>query len=419
MTEIELESLDTKVYLEKLENGLEIYLVPYENKKNYFISYATKYGSDVLTFDLDGEKYTPPLGIAHYLEHKMFEEPTGVDPFTYFSESGTDANASTSYDSTQYICYGTKKFKENLRYLIRFVNTPYFTNENVEKEKGIIAEEIKMYDSIPDYKIEMKLRENVYKKLSRRYDIAGTIEQINKIKKEDLYKCYNSFYLPNNMFIFVVGNFKLTDAISVITSELNQKPQYKIPKIYQVKEPKEVNKKEETIKENIEIPKIGIALKLLKKDLKLKEIELDLYLNMLVTILFGSSSEFREKVRNNNLLNDIYMEWEDTGDFKTFYLFASTKYPDKLLKEINKKFKNISIDENYFSRIKKVWIANEVKMIDNIEKTESNLFDDIISYNRIIPNRIELIKNLDIKKLNTLIENIDFNNKSIIKMINN
>ena len=115
MTEIELESLDTKVYLEKLENGLEIYLVPYENKKNYFISYATKYGSDVLKFDLDGEKYTPPLGVAHYLEHKMFEEPSGIDPFTFFSESGTDANASTSYDSTQYICYGTKKFKENLR----------------------------------------------------------------------------------------------------------------------------------------------------------------------------------------------------------------------------------------------------------------------------------------------------------------
>ena len=83
------------------------------------------------------------------------------------------------------------------------------------------------------------------------------------------------------------------------------------------------------------------------------------------------------------------MEWENTYDFKTFYLFASTKYPDDLIKEINKKFKNIKIDENHFTRIKKVWIANEVKMIDNIEKTEANLFDDIINYNRIIPNRIE------------------------------
>ena len=142
MKEIELISLDKKVYFEKLKNGLEIYLVPYDNKENYYISYATKFGSDVLKFDLDGDTYTPPLGIAHYLEHKMFEEPSGIDPFAFFSESGTDANAMTSYDSTQYICYCTKEFNKNLRYLLKYVNTPYFTDENVNKEKGIITEEI-------------------------------------------------------------------------------------------------------------------------------------------------------------------------------------------------------------------------------------------------------------------------------------
>ena len=419
MKEIELISLDKKVYFEKLKNGLEIYLVPYDNKENYYISYATKFGSDVLKFDLDGDTYTPPLGIAHYLEHKMFEEPSGIDPFAFFSESGTDANAMTSYDSTQYICYGTKEFHKNLRYLLKYVNTPYFTDENVNKEKGIITEEIKMYDSLPDYKLEMKLRENIYKKLSRRLDIAGTEEEINKITKEDLYKCYNSFYLPNNMFILIVGNFNIEDAINIIKAELEEKLEYKLPKIYHQKEPVEVYKKHETIHADIETPKVGIGLKIPKKDLKLKDIELDLYLNMLMSILYGSSSMFRENARNNQLLNDIYMEWENTYDFKTFYFLATSKKPDELIEAIKQELNNIKIDENHFNRIKKVWIENEVKMIDNIEKTESNLYYDIIHHNKITPNRIELVKKMNIDKLNKLIKNIDFSNISVLKMMPN
>ena len=111
MKKIELSTLDMSIYEEKLDNGLEIYLIPYENKKNYYISYTTKYGSDVTAFDYENKKYTPPLGIAHYLEHKMFETESGEDPFTFFSESGTDANAMTSFESTKYICHGTKKLE--------------------------------------------------------------------------------------------------------------------------------------------------------------------------------------------------------------------------------------------------------------------------------------------------------------------
>ena len=231
MKEIELSSLDMKVYQETLKNGLEIYLIPYDNKQNYFITYATKYGSDVLEFETSDKHFKPPLGIAHYLEHKMFEMESGEDPFTFFSESGTGSNAMTSYRSTKYICYGTKRFDENLRYLLKFVNEPYFTDSNVEKEKGIIAEEIKMYDDLVDYKTEMKLRQNIYKNNSRKYDIAGTVEDIYKITKEDLYDSYNSFYTPNNMFVLIVGNFNVREAIKIIKEELESKEVKELPKI--------------------------------------------------------------------------------------------------------------------------------------------------------------------------------------------
>ena len=418
MKEIKLNGLDMSVYTETLNNGLEIYLIPYENKKNYFISYATKFGSDVIEFTDNNKKtYKPPLGIAHFLEHKMFEQEDGIDPFTFFSESGTDSNASTSFDNTQYICSGTKKFRENLRYLLKFVNSPYYTDENVNKEKGIIAEEIKMYQDIPDYKVEMKIREAVYTNSPRSIDIAGTIDEINKITKEDLYNCYNSFYKPNNMFVLVVGNFKLNDALEVIKEELNKKETTKVAEIKEAKETNSVREKELTLKENIEVPKLAFALKVPTKKLSISGIELDLYLSILTTILFGASSEFRERCRINKLLNGIYTEWESIKDYKTFYLLATTLDPDKLLEEIKYELNNLSITEKTFERIKKVWIANEVKMIDNIDSTVNNMFDDIIKYNKIIPNRVDLVRNMDIKVLEKLIKEIDFKNTSIIKMI--
>lgn len=405
-------------YTEKLSNGLEVFMLPYDKKKNYFLSYATRFGSDVLEFtNSDGEKIKPPLGIAHFLEHKMFEQEDGIDPFTYFSESGTDANASTSFDNTQYICYGTKNFKENLRYLLKYVNQPYYTDENVNKEKGIISEEINMYSDMPDFKLEMKLREIIYKKHPRKIDIAGTVSEINKITKEDLYECYNTFYTPNNMFVLIVGAFQLDEALEVIKEEVESIPSKEIKTLPKIDEPNEVFKKTLTIKENIEVPKIAFGLKIPSKELDFTDLELDLYLNILTTIIYGSSSEFRERVRTDKLLNSIYTEWESIEDFKVFYLMATTTEPDKLIDEIKYELKNISISERAFERIKKVWIANEVKMIDSIDSTVNNVYDDILRYKKIIPNKIDIIRKLKITKLNKLIENIDFTNYSIVKML--
>ena len=186
MKEIKLKGLDISCYTDTLDNGLEIIMLPYKNKKNYYISYATKFGSEVTKFiPNDGDEFVKvPDGIAHFLEHKMFEQEDGVDPFAYFSETGTGANAFTDFDNTQYICYGTKNFEDNLRYLLTYVNQPYYTDQNVEKEKGIIAEELKMYDDIPEFILEMKLRQNIYHNSNRRVDIGGSIPEINKITKE-------------------------------------------------------------------------------------------------------------------------------------------------------------------------------------------------------------------------------------------
>lgn len=421
MKKISLKGLDQDVYLETLKNNLNIIMVPYTNKKNYFITYATRYGSNINAFVQVGSKkgITVPNGIAHFLEHKMFEQADGVDPFTFFAESGTGANASTSYTSTQYICYGTKEFAKNLDFLLKFVNEPYFTDENVLKEKGIIKEEIKMYDDIPESVLENKLKENLYHIDPHRIDIAGSCSDIDKITKEDLYLCYNTFYNPNNMFIIIAGNFDMEEALDIIKNRLENK-ENRISKITvkDYKEPKSVYKKEEELSVNIKVPKIGLGYKFSKEDLKLDdELELDLYLSMLTTLLFGSASIFRERVRKENLMTSFYYEWDDIKKYKSLLLYAETENPDLLIAEIEKELANIIITQEDFERMKKVWISNEVKMIDYVETTVNNLYDDMIRYKKVVDNKIDLIRKLDFNKLSRLLGQMKFNNRSKVILL--
>ena len=419
MKEIELSKLDMTLYYDKLKNGLEVYLLPYDNKNNYFMSYATRYGSETTTFIPAGEEeeVSVPLGIAHFLEHKMFEQEDGVDPFTYFSESGTGANAMTFFDYTQYICYGTKKFEDNFKYLIKYVNSPYYTDQNVEKEKGIIAEELKMYADIPDYQLDNYLRQNVYHKHPRRIDIGGSVEEIYKITKEDLYTCYNSFYSPNNMFILVVGGFDKDKAYEIIKESLEDIDNRGKAKTSKINEPKEVKVEYQEVSSNISVPKIAVGLKICDKTLgKFDTFDLDLYIQMINTVLFGSSSIFKERVRNKKLINNFYTEVELIDGFHTIYIMSSSEEPDELIKEIKDELSNVKINKNDFERMKKVWIANEVKMIDDVDSAVSNLYDDIIRYKGVIADKIDRIRGLDFKVMNEIVEKINFNNIAVVKM---
>lgn len=419
MKKINLKGLDLVAYTETLSNGLDVIFVPFEKKSNYYISYATRFGSEITSFTPAGEKKSikVPDGIAHFLEHKMFEQESGEDPFAYFSKSGTGANASTSYDNTQYICYGTKNFIDNLRYLIQYVNAPYYTDENVEKEKGIIAEELKMYADLPDVQLETKLRENVYHVHPRRVDIGGTVDEIYKITKEDLYLCYNNFYSPNNMFILVVGKFPMEEAMSVIHQELDTRENLEKAEIATIKEKKSVRKKEDSFVGNIQVPKIAVGLKVPIADLgEYEDLELDLYLTMFTTMLFGSSSLFRERARNEKLLNNFYSDWDNTEQYKTYMILSSTNHPESLVQEIKKELSNHELDEAMFERMKKVWIANEVKMADYIDSTVNNVFDDMIRYHKVIPNKVDMIRKMNMKTLEKIISKIDFDNLSVVIM---
>lgn len=406
---------DAYYFYERLENGLECYLVPYENKNNYFITYATKFGSNKTEFIPSGSNKMRkvPDGIAHFLEHKMFEQADGIDPFTFYAKTGTGANASTTFDSTQYICYGTQNILENLDYLLNYVNEPYFTDENVEKEKGIIAEEIKMYDDIPEWELEEEIRKSVYHVHPMRIDIAGTVEEISKITKEDLYDCYNTYYTPSNMFLIIAGNFDKDKILSCIKNNKSMKKTVKKVSVQEKEydEKSTVHEKRKNLTMNVVVPKIGYAVKLDRNKIEIKDdFLLDTYLQLFSTLAFGLSSKFREEARNKKLMTSFFTQWEYPSHFRTFIIIAETTKPDELLDFIKQEIKKIEITEEEVERMKKVWISSEVQMIDSVETTVNNMYDDIIKYNHTIDDKIDRIKKLSANELKKLIKNLDFDN---------
>src|SRR5690554_483381 len=197
--------LNETLYIDELPNGLKVYVLPKKGFQKTYATFSTRYGSIDNHFKVgDQEEVKVPDGIAHFLEHKMFEEPTG-DIFAQFASQGASANAFTSFDRTAYLFSATEQIHSNIETLLNFVQNPYFTDESVEKEKGIINQEIDMYKDNPDWRCYFGLIESMYQAHPVHIDIAGTNESIMHITKELLYDCYHTFYHPSNMSLFVVG----------------------------------------------------------------------------------------------------------------------------------------------------------------------------------------------------------------------
>lgn len=418
MKKIELAGLDQEIHHEILDNGLEVYLLPYKNKNNYFVSYVSKFGSVDLEFKSDGKYVSVPAGIAHFLEHKIFAQEDDIDPMDFFARSGTDCNASTTYNITKYIIGGTNNLEENLDYLLTFVNRPYFTDENVLKEKGIIIEEVKMYQNDPGWILSGELYKNTFKKHPIRIDIGGTVESVKSITKEDIYTCYNTFYQPSNMILLIGGNFNFDRIVNVIKNNkcLNAKTEKKKIEIKRINEPVEINKAFAEVKvPNVVIPKLSFAIKQSIKEVKKNDRYINnLYINMILTILFGSASTFREEMLKNSKMTALAFDRVTVDDIMIIEFFAETNKPKDLVDKILEHLKEHPITKEDVERCKKVWIASEVLISDNIEATINNIASDIDEIGELIPDKIDIIRKLSYKELERVREKLEYTNTSLV-----
>ena len=212
--------LNKKFSLIKHSSGLNIFLYPMPGFSSNYAIFGTKYGSvDNAYLDDNGQKVDLPEGIAHFLEHKLFESEDG-DAFSKYAKTGAYSNAYTSFDRTCYLFSCSNRFYDNLKILLDFVRSPYFTEATVNKEQGIIGQEIKMYDDMPNWRVMFNMLEGMFYTHPVRIDIAGTVQSIAKITDKTLYDCYNRFYNLSNMFLVLAGDFDEGQVLDFINKNL-------------------------------------------------------------------------------------------------------------------------------------------------------------------------------------------------------
>lgn len=408
MEVIENKLLNEKLYHEVLECGLNLFFIPKKGFTKKYAILATDYGSNDLEFisPFNGEEIHLNQGIAHFLEHKMFEQPDGKDAFAKFSEFGANANAFTNFNMTAYLFSCTDNFYPGLEHLIKFVQTPHFTDENVEKEKGIIGQEIKMYEDNSDWRLFFNTLKAMYSKHPNHIDIAGTVESIGKITKEELYTCYNSFYSPSNMAMFIIGDLEWEEIRNNVVQNLDDKNKFegKIKRIGE-KEPKEVAKDKIVDYMEVSIPMFSLGYKdyvpeeITGKALLKKAITTDLILD----IVFKKGSELNEELYMKGYIFDtLSCDYSSHVDFGYTTIMGETNEIEKTLEIIDEKIailKETGIAEKDFDRMKKAKIGGFIRSFDSIEhiaNTFLGYFFEGINYFDIL----EALEEISIQDLN-------------------
>ncbi|WP_019640222.1 EF-P 5-aminopentanol modification-associated protein YfmH [Paenibacillus fonticola] len=368
------ERLKETVYLETMDNGLQVYVLPKPGFKKTYATFSTKFGSIDNHFQVAGEEETTvPDGIAHFLEHKMFEEPEG-DIFATFASQGASANAFTSFDQTVYLFSATDNILKNLETLIDFVQHPYFTDQNVEKEKGIIGQEIGMYQDNPDWRVYFGIIEAMYAVHPVHIDIAGTVESIGTITKETLYTCYNAFYHPSNMLLFVVGGVDPEEVFSLVRSnqmKKEYKPQGEIKRIFTA-EPAEVHEKRKEIKLPVSLPKCLFGFKETKIGLSGEALlRQDLTTKLALDLLLGTSTKLYQKLYDMDLISDGFgHEYNSNPNYAFSAIGGDTRDPDQLLEVVTEAANEMmasGFQADDFERARKKKIGGFLRMLNSPE----------------------------------------------------
>ncbi|GGI14096.1 EF-P 5-aminopentanol modification-associated protein YfmH [Gottfriedia solisilvae] len=341
------EQLNETLYFEEMDNGLKVYILPKQGYNKTYATFTTKYGSIDSEFIPLGkdEKLVVPDGIAHFLEHKLFEKKDG-DVFQVFSKQGASSNAFTSFTRTAYLFSATNNVDQNLITLLDFVQDPYFSDQSVEKEKGIIGQEIKMYEDNPDWRQYFGMIASLYGKHPVRTDIAGTVESISNITKELLYTCYETFYHPSNMLFFVVGPVDPEKTMTLIKENQNKKTFKDANEIKRFfpEETASSAEKKKVLHMNVQSSKVLVGVKDFNAPKKGPELlKHELTVSLLLDYLFGKGSNTYQEMYEEGLIDDTFSyDYSAENGFAFAIIGGDSTSPEKL----SAKIKEVLLDTN-------------------------------------------------------------------------
>jgi len=406
MQKIYNDIIKERIYLKKLANGLTVMLMPRANYNKFYGIFATDYGSIDNKFvnPETNEVVKVPDGIAHFLEHKLFESEEG-DVFSKFARLGASANAFTNYNMTAYLFTTSSNFTEATMSLLDFVQDPYFTDENVEKEKGIIAQEIRMYDDEANYQVYANLLNGLYHHHPVKVDIAGTVESISKISKEDLYLCYNTFYNPGNMILFLTGDFNPVEILEKIEENQYRKELVNYNNIKRIypEEPASIREKVIVNKMDVSEPLFRLGIK--EKNLPEKGKELlkqELGTGLLLDLLIGKSSILYQDLYDQGLIDDYFSNYYVLEKGYGYVIMGGkTRDPELLYKKLLDGFKigGRTLKKEDFNRAYKRVLGEYVQSFNSFEAVATEFisyyFKDISFF-----DILDIIEEIDLDYLN-------------------
>lgn len=355
---------------ERLPNGLTIRVVPKAGFARKYAFFAVDYGSIDTHFVQNGRALTTPDGVAHYLEHKMFDMPDG-DATQAFSKAGGSPNAFTSYDMTAYYFDCTENFEENLKILTQMVFTPHFTQQSVDKERGIIEQEIRMYEDSPDYRASENLFGALFDRHPVRVPIAGTVESIQKITPEILYQCHQAFYAPSNMILCVAGDVQPQRVIDIVVPLLMHEPGAAVIRDYGAPEPLDKAPQQVTARMDIAMPKFDIGFRCAAPDRGERAMETEMIGDLAAEILMGESSPLYVRLYEAGKIDASFgAGYESSKGVSMLAAGGDSNVPEEILEEILAEAEKIGregFDLVRFERLKRSSLGRRTRDLDSFE----------------------------------------------------
>ncbi|MDF2568090.1 MAG: putative Zn-dependent peptidase [Oscillospiraceae bacterium] len=391
----------------KHPSGLTILLYPMKGYSSAYALFGTNFGSVDTTFktNKDDDFIEVPEGVAHFLEHKLFENEDG-DAFSLFASTGASANAYTSFDRTCYLFSTTDNFEKSLESLLSFVQSPYFTKETIEKEQGIIGQEIRMYDDNPGWRVFFNLLDALYVNHPVKIDIAGTVESISKIDDQVLYRCYNTFYNLNNMVLSIAGNIAVDTVMSVVEKSIKPCEELTI-ETKEVDEPKEIARAQSEQKLEVAVPLFNIGFK--ENPCKGKElVKNQVVAEILLEIIAGEGSDFYRKMYDEGLINSTFGTEVMNGRGYFCEIFAGeSRKPHEVFENLKAEIGSIKqkgIESQEFERVRKLLYGRYVRGFNNVEGVANSLVLAHFTGTEIY-DTIEAVANVSLNEVNEYLKN--------------
>lgn len=407
-----------KYYKINHKSGLTIYVYPKPGYNSTYAIFGTKYGSINTEFKNDkGEIIKVPDGIAHYLEHKLFECEDG-DAFVKYAKTGASANAYTSFDKTCYLFSCTENFEESMDILLDFVQSPYFTKETVEKEQGIIGQEIRMYDDSPGWRVLFNLLENMYHNHPVKIDIAGTVESIAEITPEKLYDCYNGFYNLNNMALAIAGNTTPEQVMAIADKHLKQSPKQTVQSTFP-SEPDEVVSDYVEQKFPVAVPLFHLGFKETPKEERCN-VEKLAQSDILLSVLASNGSPLYKELMDKELINGTFdCEFFEGPGYSSVLFSGESRDPKKtaeIIRNAVDKMRKDGISREDFEIAQKAVYGDIIASLNRTD-TIANMLVDFDFSGRELNSYIDAIANTTVETVQQrLLEQLD-SSKSTLSVI--